>query len=110
MNGPPDDPAARRELLERWAAQQRGTPSRARRVRMRVQRQLTAARGTMPRRLARGPQRFANRMLERGLDTSGDAFAPEHDHPDRLPYATSGWHVLPRALRYLGVSERDTFV
>ena len=76
---------------------------------MRVQRQLTAARGTMPR-LARGPQRFANRMLERGLDTSGDAFAPEHDHPDRVAYAPSGWHVLPRALRYLGVSERDTFV
>jgi SAM-dependent methyltransferase len=35
---------------------------------------------------------------------------PEHDHPDRLAYAPSPWYVLPRALRYLGVSDRDVFV
>jgi SAM-dependent methyltransferase len=48
--------------------------------------------------------------LDRGLDTSSEAHEPEHAHPDRLHYAASSWHVLPRALRYLGVSDRDTFV
>jgi len=48
--------------------------------------------------------------LDRGLDTSGNAFEPEHDHPDRVHYVPSEWNVLPRALRYLGVSYRDTFV
>jgi SAM-dependent methyltransferase len=39
---------------------------------------------------------LANRVLDRGLHTSDVAVEPEH--------------VLPRALRYLGVSDRDTFV
>src|SRR4029450_218589 len=45
-----------------------------------------------------------------GLDTSGHAREPEHHHSDRVLYVPSAWHVLPRALRYLGVSDRDTFV
>jgi cyclopropane fatty-acyl-phospholipid synthase-like methyltransferase len=51
-----------------------------------------------------------NRVLDRQLNTSGDSHLPEHDHPDRIHYVASAWHVLPRALHYLGVSDRDTFV
>lgn len=60
--------------------------------------------------LARESERLASLVLDRGLDTSGFAHEPEHDHPDRLHYAPSAWHVVPRALRYLGVSDRDTFL
>jgi SAM-dependent methyltransferase len=49
-------------------------------------------------------------MFERGLDTAQLVYEPMHDHPDRTGYAASAWHVLPRALRYLGVSDGDTFV
>ena len=52
----------------------------------------------------------ASRRLDRGLNTSGSAWEPEHDHPDRTNYLPSPWHVLPRALRYVGVSDRDVFV
>ena len=60
--------------------------------------------------IARESERLANLVLDRGLDTAGFAHEPEHDHPDRLHYAPSSWHVVPRALRYLGVSDRDTFL
>jgi predicted RNA methylase len=55
-------------------------------------------------------QRFADRLLDRGLETSGSIELPEHALDDRVAYLPSAWHVLPRALRYVGVSERDTFV
>ena len=71
---------------------------------------MRAARQLGPSRLRRRLERFASRVLDRGLDTSGPAREPEHDHPDRLHYVPSPWHVLPRALRYLGVSDRDVFV
>ena len=48
--------------------------------------------------------------MGRGLDTSGNVFVPEHEHPDRSRYIASAWHVLPRVLRYLGVSDSDTFI
>jgi SAM-dependent methyltransferase len=106
-----DDPAARREWLERWAAeQQRTTLSRARLARMRMRRRLAFARAWLGQRAPLASARFLNRVLDRGLDTSGIVREPEHDHPDRLYYTASYWHVLPRALRYLGVSDRDTFV
>src|SRR5215211_3685131 len=54
--------------------------------------------------------RLANRILDRGLNTSGDSDQPEHARPGRQRYVPSAWHVLPRALHYLGVSDRDTFV
>jgi SAM-dependent methyltransferase len=53
---------------------------------------------------------LADRVLGRGLDTSAYSFVPEHKHPDRLHYAPTPWHVLPRALRHVGVSDQDTFV
>jgi SAM-dependent methyltransferase len=61
-------------------------------------------------RLANRLERFASRVLDRGLDTSAYTTEPEHHHPDRTRYVPSPWHVLPRALRYLGVSDRDVFV
>jgi SAM-dependent methyltransferase len=113
MERPPDDEAERREALKQWA----GTQQRSEWVRRhrksgreqlveRVKRALTNLRWRLP----RLPQRLADRVLDRGLDTSQEAVEPEHDHSDRLRYVASPWHVLPRALRYLGVSESDTFV
>jgi SAM-dependent methyltransferase len=65
---------------------------------------------TKGKRVARSSQWFADRVLNRGLDISINTSQPEHDHPDRWHYATSPWYALPRALRYVGVSDRDTFV
>jgi len=59
---------------------------------------------------ARASQRFVNRLLDRRFDTSDRVDEPEHDHPDRNYYLPTPWHVVPRALRYVGVSDRDTFV
>jgi SAM-dependent methyltransferase len=120
VEGLPADPAARREWLERWAAEQ--------------ERRISARTAPSPRRIGPAPdaerirraftrwqwqvvsasRRFAlpvfRRVLDRRLNTSGDSYQPEHDHPDRRYYVASAWHVLPRALHYLGVSDRDTFV
>jgi SAM-dependent methyltransferase len=95
---------ARRELLEDWAAQRRqaqagGRPSRVALVGWRLSH-----------RVATEYRRLANRILDRGLDTSAGKREPEHDHPDRIVYVPSDWHVLPRALRYVGASSQDTFV
>jgi SAM-dependent methyltransferase len=93
------------ELLEHWAADQRKTqaaarhPSRAR-----------LGRARLSYRIATGYRRLANRILDRGLDTSASSREPEHDHPDRILYVASDWHALPRALRRIGVSSQDTFV
>jgi SAM-dependent methyltransferase len=48
-------------------------------------------------------------VYDRGLDTSAFSTRIEHAHPDRTRYVPSSWHVLPRALRYLGVSDDDVF-
>jgi SAM-dependent methyltransferase len=115
MDLSPPDAAARHEGLEHWAEEQRRRlhPPKARgRLRRMVADPLLR-----PNRLARGfrvadraVDRLADRFLGRGLDTSGYSFVPEHKHPDRLHYAPTPWHLLPRALRYIGVSENDTFV
>jgi SAM-dependent methyltransferase len=55
-------------------------------------------------------ERAADRLFDRGLDTAGREFLHEHTRDDRVAYAPSPWHVLPRALRQIEVSERDTFV
>jgi hypothetical protein len=120
VEGLPADPAARREWLERWAAEQ--------------ERRIDHRRAPFPRRISQAldterirhafavwqwqlvsaSRRFTlpvfHRVLDRRLNTSGDSHLPEHDHPDRRHYVASAWHVLPRALHYLGVSDRDTFV
>jgi predicted RNA methylase len=53
---------------------------------------------------------FADRLWDRGLDTSGTVQLHEYPIDDRVHYVPSAWHVLPRALRSVGVSDRDTFV
>ena len=66
----PDDPAARRDWLERWAAEQRALTraglSRARLARMRVRRRLAFARARLPQRVALGSARFLDRVLDEG--------------------------------------------
>ena len=66
---------------------------------------------TEGRRVARGwSEWLTDQVWSRGLDTSPDTIEPEHQHPDRVGYVPSPWYALPRALYYLGVSDRDTFV
>ena len=55
-------------------------------------------------------ERLADRLLDRGLDTSPHDYLPEHAGNDRVHYVPSAWHVLPRALRSVGVSDGGTFV
>src|SRR5262245_17792107 len=101
-----DDAEARRELLEHWAGEQRRVNDPQAADRSRTKLWL----GRVRYRLAARSQRLADRILDRGLGTAGAITEPEHDHPDRVRYVPSDWHVVPRALRYLGVSERDTFI
>jgi SAM-dependent methyltransferase len=52
-----------------------------------------------------------DRVLDRRLGTAVGAADPEPEHhPEWNAYLPTPWHVLPRALRYLGVTEQDTFV
>jgi SAM-dependent methyltransferase len=109
MDALPDDAAGRREYLERWVAEQQRrvtrepawVPSPSR-----IKKPFTKRR----RLVARGSQWLADHMLDRGLDTSAHTRQPEHDHPDRVGYVPSPWQAVPRALHYLGVSDRDTFI
>ena len=55
-------------------------------------------------------ERLGDGLFDRSLDTAGLAIEPEHADPNRRVYLPSGWRVLPKALRYLGVSGTDTFV
>jgi SAM-dependent methyltransferase len=105
-----DDAGARRETLALWAAEQQRIqqeqetgPTWSRRERLRVR--LRAWRL----RFAHKFQLLANRVYDRGLDTSAISTKLEHAHIDRTRYVPSSWHVLPRALRYLGVSDDDVF-
>lgn len=110
-----DDAATRQEGLARWAEDQRQRlhdgPAKPRwwtRLVAPVARPHRLARAL---RLAdRVVDWFGDRLLDRGLDTSGNLSLPEHEHPDRVHYVPSAWHWLPRALHYTGVSDRDTFV
>jgi SAM-dependent methyltransferase len=110
-----DDIAARREELKRWAEDQERLNSPSRRARLQanlvLKRRLLAHRIAVRTRAAdRMLDRFADRMLDRDIHTAGQASLPEHTRNDRVRYVPTPWHVLPRALRYVGVSDRDTFV
>jgi SAM-dependent methyltransferase len=78
--------------------------------RVRLPSRLAAPLGRRLRFADRALDRFADRLLGRGLDTSGNVFVPEHEHPERSRYLPTAWHVLPRVLRYVGVSDSDTFI
>jgi SAM-dependent methyltransferase len=105
MDVPPDHKRPRQDSLERWLAEQRETDQGEERF-------SSAKRWSRHAgwKVALNGQRIANRLLGRGLDTSSHVRLPEHDHPDRVQYIPSAWHVLPRALRYLSVSDQDVFV
>ena len=108
MEAPPDDSAGRREWLERWVAEQGLVDPRPPARLTRWGKLASAVRNR--RRMARAIQWLGDRVLGRGLDTAKIVREPVHEHPDRVGYVASPWHVLPRALHYLGVSDRDTFV
>jgi tRNA G46 methylase TrmB len=111
---PPDDTAARRDRLERWVAEQQRRMAEQQRLMNQLPARLPwwarlRRAVTKGKRVARGSQWFAHRVLNRALDTSAST-EPEHDHPDRTWYVTSPWYALPRALHDVGVSDRDTFI
>src|SRR5262249_43360135 len=112
MDVQPDDLASGRRSLEQWAAEQADRGRIAKRSRLdRVRTGLGIGRGGPKAALPSLVRRLTDRVLDRGLDTAAPAIDPEHHHqPDYLPYGPSAWHVVPRALRYVGVSEADTFV
>jgi hypothetical protein len=115
MDSLPDDATARQEWLERWAGeQQQRLASEQRLAERRISRRLaqvpTQARQALVHPDSLLERAVVARLLDRGLHTSDMAFEPEHEHPERVGYLPSAWHVLPRALWYLGVSDRDTFV
>jgi SAM-dependent methyltransferase len=103
----PEDPEARRLWLERWGAEQEarlGQPL-SRQLRMRF-----AARTAQ---LAKTSEKYAERAFDRRLGTASGVSGwdeREHAHVDQLANVPSAWHVLPRALRCIGASDRDTFV
>jgi SAM-dependent methyltransferase len=106
-----NDKAGRRDALERWAGEQLGAPPPAR-LRGRVARRVIGAE-----RLAGGLLRasqmrdsFAGRLLDRGLDTTTNVHLPVQRSTIAFPMWRRPGMCCPRALRYLGVSERDTFV
>ena len=106
MRNLPDDPAARREWLEGWAAVQEANRSPTRPARAWVRRRLARARA----RVRFKSEQLAIRLFDRGLDFEGHVSEPEHRHPDRVHYEPSPRWMLPRVLRLLGVSDRDTLV
>jgi SAM-dependent methyltransferase len=100
MDAPPQDSAAQREALERWVRERVLEPPPR-------QSRLSRAKWDLTRRL----ERATDRVLDRRLGTAVGTADPEPpDHPEWNAYLPTPWHVLPRALRYLGVSEQDTFV
>jgi hypothetical protein len=110
----PDD-SARREALEQWAEKRQALAPRTRRARLQLRLQLEERR--LVSRLERGSQRvdralerLGDRLLDTGFDTATRVYLHDFARDDRTPYVPSAWHLLPRALRHVGVSERDTFV
>lgn len=116
MGGLPQDRADRVAALERWADQQAeaGRLSKLRwptRVvhRLLGEEGLRRSRAQMQR-VTLQVERVTDPLRDRTLNTASRVKLPEHAKQDRVSYAPSAWHFLPRALRYLGVSDDDTFV
>jgi SAM-dependent methyltransferase len=121
----PEEGDSRWARLERWAAEQlardeqRAAEQRAlvqqRAVEERLRRERWAAgqvridrtRGMLVSRF----YGYVDRLLDRGLDTFEPVFdIPERRAVDGQEYLPSAWHVLPRALRAVGASERDVLL
>jgi SAM-dependent methyltransferase len=103
----PDDPAARRLWLEQWADEQE------RRLVPRDLPPLKRLRADVARRMQRAvarAEKYAEKVFDRGLQTGELVLDdPEHAAANRVPYVPSEWHVLPRALRYVGANASDVF-
>ena len=108
MGGLPDDAAARHEFLQDWAAAQQ---QRLGLGRVPLRTRLTLAARSLPQ-AACGPV-AAVRKSRAGPGAGhlglGEG-SPSTTIPIDMHYVPSPWHVLPRALRYIGVSDRDVFV
>jgi SAM-dependent methyltransferase len=52
----------------------------------------------------------ADRVFERGLETSRTEVELDHFHPDRVTYEASGWLDLRRALRKRAIRPTDVFL
>ena len=100
----PEDPHERLAWLEQWAAEQQrerlGDPA--------------PLRARLRRRIGRTIERQVERLdpvFDRGLNTSRNFFLPRSGEGDHLYVACpTPWHILPRALRKVGASDRDVFV
>jgi SAM-dependent methyltransferase len=116
----PEDPEARRVWLERWAAEQESRLGRRPTPRLRQPRVTFATRMAQ---LAMASEEFSERVFDRELGTAvGAVHSPHHGQVDNekyvpnafagynVKYVPTAWHVLPRALRSVGASDRDTFV
>jgi SAM-dependent methyltransferase len=114
VDGPPEESPARREELKRWAQQQVLLNPREPRVAIhtRLFKRLASAPKLLrqPRAAEQALDRVADRLFDRGLDTAGREFLYDHTRDDRVAYVPSPWHLLPRTLRHIEVSDRDTFV
>jgi SAM-dependent methyltransferase len=108
------DPAARQDELKRWAEAQallhpdRGRMSRKKKRMDRLTGVPQVVHGAEL--VERVMNRLADRLFDRGLDTAGSAHLHEHLRDDRVAYVPAPWHLLPRLLRHVGVSDSDTFV
>lgn len=112
----PDETTTRREKLDRWAHEQ-GLRSAPRTRRARLRARVVAEQQLLGRRLELASQsadrlleQLGDRLFDRGINTAGSIHMHDYLLDDRVHYVPSAWHVLPRALRYIGVSDRDTFV
>jgi hypothetical protein len=107
----PGDASARQAWLERWAAEQleregQRDPRRARPWDGTV----SVIKGNLRRgSIARRLDDYMDGLFDHGLDTQRHTY-PEIGTVDSRGYIPSMWHVLPRALRAVGASDRDVLV
>lgn len=114
MSRIPDDPRSRQAWLARWGEEQAGQSELAE---LADKLSRPAQRDPVPERLLAKAARLINSAVERldpifdrGLETYGRADSIESRAVHGAPYAPSPWHIMPRALRALGASDRDVLV
>jgi hypothetical protein len=113
----PQDPDERLAWLERWGAEQHRR-QRQRELEHATPHEPDPERPRLPARVAQiieaqvdRLETYADRVFDRGLDTSGTVTdIPELDTVEGNHYAPSTWHILPRALRAIGASDRDVLI
>jgi SAM-dependent methyltransferase len=107
VDSPPEDPSARQEWLRRWVEEkqrEKQIPGDAA-----SEKPFASTRWKLASRLSRASV-VLDWIHDRGLATARSGVRTEDEDTGRLTYVPSAWGVLPRALRYLGVSASDVFV